>query len=908
MRGRRWLTSGLVASLSFASTILSAQATRTFQLEMFPPDMVFYFAPRAKIPGRPTVTLVLSGGGARGVAHIGVLERIDEGGYPVDNVVGTSVGALMGSLYAAGYTGHEIESLFGRLDFGRAFLDPLIRNPGETLSEQESRNATLFSLETDNGSLSFAQGLRSGVEIQRTLEGLLARGIYFSGGDFNRLKMPLRVVATNLETGRERVFSNGDLVEATRASMAVPGGFRPVIIDGMQYVDGALVENLPVGFAKKAFHADITLASDISSVFKERQTRNLFSIAARSLDIAIERRQWESRAEATVLVRPDIKDNVSFTDYIKALPDMVKAGRKAFDEKVPDLQKALVAGLGPDEILAVSAVELPLDYPLNPQGQAFLRSRLSTDGPLRKADLMIFLQQAVQHGWAKEASAHIEGKTLKLDLVAFDSIQEIRLEAPASWKVRIEKELAKSCPVGRRFNPEAFGSFLGAWVHEFLLAGEPLIDVRGSGFDQGVLTVRFHEPLLRTLEVRPQQGAQLDTRYLQDLFIPLLGQPIRSNRLRQFVTLAEQRLHLSELRPNLRPHPDSDGVDLDLVAVPERPQRFGVGLGFESTLGFQASLRYLASNLRGLGRELEIGAAKDRLEQQAGLVLRGPLQVFPGTGMELRADFVRRRIETVLEPAAPELHGSLQQAEIRSADLALGGFMRFGDLGQGKLGLDLARRQSDYRNGATDSDDKPRRIQKAIQLSMEWDDFDRHTLPRQGLMLRGEWTQGQSDSRLQPGGAFYQGYARARGILPLGNARFGLDLDSAWGGSSNLPLDRWWSIGGPAYVVGSQTAGYLTPGFSAVRLGFPWRMNGPLGLSLNVSPRFDLATVRTSLNGDRTKLQGTGLVVKTTISGFSVELAYGWLRTALPGLSYGRGVGTFNVAIGTQPFNIWNRK
>ena len=85
--------------------------------------------------------------------------------------------------------------------------------------------------------------------------------------------------------------------------MAVPGGFRPVIIDGMQYVDGALVENLPVGFAKNAFHADITLASDISSVFKERQTRNLFSIAARSLDIAIERRQWESRAEATVLVR-----------------------------------------------------------------------------------------------------------------------------------------------------------------------------------------------------------------------------------------------------------------------------------------------------------------------------------------------------------------------------------------------------------------------------------------------------------------------------------------------------------------------------------------------------------------------------------------------------------------------------
>ena len=221
-------------------------AQEAFEVEVLPPDNIFHFTPRVAIPGRPRLGLVLSGGGARGVGHIGVLQRLDEVGYPVDCVVGTSSGALMGTLYACGYSGQEIEALFERMDFSRAFLDPFQRSPGRTLQEEEAENGTLFTVQMEKGLPTVALGLKSGVAIQRTLEGLLARGAYFSGGDFDRLKMPLRILATNVETGQGRMFDRGDLVEALRASMALPGAFRPVLIEGQQYVDGALVENLPV--------------------------------------------------------------------------------------------------------------------------------------------------------------------------------------------------------------------------------------------------------------------------------------------------------------------------------------------------------------------------------------------------------------------------------------------------------------------------------------------------------------------------------------------------------------------------------------------------------------------------------------------------------------------------------------
>ncbi|HEX7553362.1 MAG TPA: patatin-like phospholipase family protein, partial [Geothrix sp.] len=327
---------------------------RRIDVVVQPADMVFRFAPRVTIPGMPRVAFALSGGGARGLAHIGVIQRLEEVGYPLDSVTGTSAGAMVGALYACGFSGREIEDLFGRLDLSRAFLEPLWRNPGETLGEQEDRNDTFLSIERQQGRFFMAQGLRSGVEVQHTLQSLLARGAYFSGGDFDKLQRPLRVLATNLETGQGRVFGHGDLVESVRASMSIPGGFRPVVIDGQQYVDGALVENLPVSTAREAFHPDLVIAVDVSAPLENRPATSIFSVATRSLDLVVERRQWESRAAADFLFRPQIHD-VPALEYGSEGAKLVRQGREGFDAQREAMGILLRSHLS-QEVLAVTSV------------------------------------------------------------------------------------------------------------------------------------------------------------------------------------------------------------------------------------------------------------------------------------------------------------------------------------------------------------------------------------------------------------------------------------------------------------------------------------------------------------------------------------------------------------------------
>ena len=134
---RTLLLAALPALLWGQTPVPPAATPRRIEVQVEAPDMVFRFTPRVVIPGMPRVALALSGGGARGLAHIGVLQRFEEVGYPLDSLTGTSAGALVGALYASGFSGLEIEDLFGRLDLTRAFLEPHLRDPGETLQEQE---------------------------------------------------------------------------------------------------------------------------------------------------------------------------------------------------------------------------------------------------------------------------------------------------------------------------------------------------------------------------------------------------------------------------------------------------------------------------------------------------------------------------------------------------------------------------------------------------------------------------------------------------------------------------------------------------------------------------------------------------------------------------------------------------
>lgn len=903
------LTATLVCHLLGAQEPASAEGLP--HVRLIPPDYILNFRPRVEVPGRPRVALVLSGGGARGVAHIGVLQALEASGYPVDAVVGTSAGSLFGALWACGFSGAELEALFGRVNFNRAFLDPLLRQPGRTLEEDEAENGTLIGVQVEAGLPTFALGLRSGREIQRSLEGLLARGAYFSEGSFDRLRAPFRAVATNLQTGQGRVFDHGDLVEVLRASMAVPGAFRPVVIEGQQYVDGALVENLPVFVTYRAFQPDLVLASDVATPLDERPTTNFFSITARSLDLAIEQRQQESRAAATILVRPSLPPT-NFFDYAGHLSELVKAGRDAFAAQELRLRTSYLRDASQGTALPFERIDMPFAHRLPPELRKLIADHLPEGHKPTHAQLRFVLEQALVQGHAR--SARVEpgpAGVLRLWIEPYATVQNWTVEAPDPWKRDLERELRQELPLGEPFNARRFGNLLSRWVHLMALEGAPLGDARGSGFDEatGCVRVVLREPCLRSITI--QGGRDQDRAYLQRAMTPLLDRPVRTRSLRRTLDVAEERLQLSELRYALRPLPNDEGAELILRPVPHRRFSLDLGLGYQSTLGSELGFRFTTSNLLNRPLVLEVLGTRNRLQEGASATLRMPLfRQRPGSGFQLWADTFDQCSDTSLPWRPIEGFSLTDGLHVKTHDVGLGGFWRFGHHGQGRLTLDASHRWARFTRDVPLNE----RSERYLGLSAEWDNFDRHTFPRQGLMLRTHYGLGETLGDLPPQGRFQRAYLRARGLSDFGaigtSQGLGLELDVEWGHGRDLPLDRWWVVGGTHFLVGSKPLGFLTPNLLVGRLGLPVRVNGPFGLSIQAIPRLDVGFIAPrpedlfqSLRG-----QGTGLVLRTMVAKFYVEVAYGWMRTRQDHGTWSPLHGSFSAQIGTRPFDLWKRR
>lgn len=211
---------------------------------------------------RPTIGVVLSGGGARGLAHVGVLEVLEDLRVPVDLIAGTSMGAIVGGLYASGLPSDSLRAIVADVDWDRILADT---PPRSALAFHRRAEERRYPVELEIGITADGLALPGGLIAGQDL-GLLLRRQSLPVADvedFSRLPIPFAAVATDIETGERVVLDRGDLVEAMRASMAIPVVFSPVERDGRILVDGGLVDNLPVELAR-AMGADVIIAVDAS--------------------------------------------------------------------------------------------------------------------------------------------------------------------------------------------------------------------------------------------------------------------------------------------------------------------------------------------------------------------------------------------------------------------------------------------------------------------------------------------------------------------------------------------------------------------------------------------------------------------------------------------------------------------
>lgn len=271
------------------------------------------------------IALVLSGGGAKGAAHVGVLKVLEKHKIPIDVVVGTSIGSIVGGMYSVGYTPEEIETTLLNMP-----VDSMMREKKDRSKEsagQRFSKANQYPLSLGFGKdlkLSVPMGVLKGAEVYLWLKNIFEKG---SGIDnFDNLPRKYRAITTDLQSGEEVVVSGGDLALAAFKSMAIPSFVEPVYDNGKYYVDGGVVNNFPIDIAAKMKDVDIIIAVDITANPTEiNSSSNILTVIDQLASYNGNKKTENNKKMADILITPDVKDHgtVDFSGLEKLVQDGV---------------------------------------------------------------------------------------------------------------------------------------------------------------------------------------------------------------------------------------------------------------------------------------------------------------------------------------------------------------------------------------------------------------------------------------------------------------------------------------------------------------------------------------------------------------------------------------------------------
>ncbi len=282
----------------------------------------------------PKIGLVLSGGGAKGLAHIGVLKVLEEEGIKIDYIGGTSMGAIIGGLYASGYNAKELDSIFNGTNFDILIQDNLPRR-AKTFYEKEDAEKYAITLPFDNFDISFPTGLFKGQNIYNLMSRLT---IHVSDvEDFSKLSIPFFCVAANVETGEAVILDKGSLAKSISASGAIPTLLSPVKIDDQLLTDGGVANNYPVKELKRR-GADIIIGVDVQdSLAKSEDLRGVFEIMTQISNFRTINDMKEKIPLTNIYIRPDISpfSVMSFSEGNA----IIDSGRVAALRKLEELKK-----------------------------------------------------------------------------------------------------------------------------------------------------------------------------------------------------------------------------------------------------------------------------------------------------------------------------------------------------------------------------------------------------------------------------------------------------------------------------------------------------------------------------------------------------------------------------------------
>lgn len=688
---RRILTAGrlLVCALCVVAALpgvaSSADSTFTLRPRFRPPFTVHRGLLHEKTLQRPKVGLVLSGGGSRGAAQIGVLRALERHGIPIDFIASTSMGSIIGGLYAAGYTVAELESLAVHTNW-----DDVIVLGDETqrsqlfVDQKLADDRSFIAIRFQGFEPVLPPAVSSGQRLTDFLSARMLQALYYPFPDFDHLKIPFRAVATDLVSGDRVVLRDGSLAEAMRASATVPLLFSPIEKDSMRLVDGGLVSNVPVDIARRAGCDIIIAVNSTSGLRTADEMKAPWQTADQIMGIMMKRLNERQMEDADIVITPDIGRHLSSSFH--GLDSLIRRGDETAERQIQDILGLFARR---SDSLAAVAGGLVLPAPVTIEradsaipDSSWDRWQLPTGlGPVPAYDLEGFLGKAYDSGnfdsvWAVVHMAP-SGTRMEVYAVANPTLRSVSFTGN---RLLTDAQLRSVfTPLfGRVLNHAATASVLEDLTRLYRREGFSLAHIDSVAFDRtrGALALSIDEGIITRIEV--EGGVRTQDAFVLQEFPLAPGEVFQLDKARRGLsqlsgtTLFEYvYLELTSLTEEI----------VLTIRIKERPsQLVRLGLRADDERQLQGMLDVRDENWQGTGMQLGFQLAGGQRNGDATLDFN--MKRLFNTYLTLGVSVFHRTWDSYVYGNAPKTHPNRWDRDLLGEyrDIRYGFSVSFGSL------------------------------------------------------------------------------------------------------------------------------------------------------------------------------------------------------------------------------------
>jgi NTE family protein len=787
----------IVGLALFATPAYSKQRTMVFSPDYRVVHGGIRTAVRYSNDGLPRLGIALAGGGAKAAASVGVLKVLQQEGIPVAAVAGTSMGAGVGGLFAAGYSPEQIEEIFLGNDWNDIFND----RPSRAFLTQEQKEAGsrhLLEFQFQDGRLIPPYGLTGGQKLMKLLASKTLAASFEADLDFNRLKVPFRAVATDIETGEAVALDRGLLYEAIRASIAIPLVFQPVEIQGRLLVDGGLVNNLPVEIVR-SMGADIVIAVDSSAKLEKRDhLKSLFEIMSQSISLPVRRESERQAALADLVITPDTTE-YSFTDF-PIMKQIIGRGEEAARAAMPRIRE-LMKPRNPADNDSVRYLITSLKIQGNSHvPEAPIRSAMARVIAPREAtatEIRGTLSEVYALGHFSDVSLSVEREGAGYDGVLTVAENPLVTSMTVTGATVISKTdimKALSWQIGQPLSTTRLAEDLDLIISQYKSEGYVLAHVeRTAMLPDGTLEIRFREGLVDAISVT---GHRTSRTLIRRETVTRAGKPLNFDAAARDVQRLYALDYFESVTADMKKNQNGN-IDLTLRFKEKPTNKVRLGLRFDTEDYFTGLTDFMVDNVGGRGVKVFLNTRYGNY-QDFTLGYRSPVV--------LRANFLHT-VDAFYQARNYNIYENEQR--IRELEITRRGvgfsfgyqWFRFGD-------TYLRYRYAHDRATEAFTMNSPTEITRIGSLAFmsAIDTRDSSTFPRGGSLVKFMY---ETANPAYGGSAEYRKtFLSAQRHMPFGE-RHNIIAEATGGfGSGPVPYEEKYGIGGADYVVSVPLLGY----------------------------------------------------------------------------------------------------